>query len=177
MTALNESPTIAHSATGHRHAVLPTRCRSLRRRDCLALALFALTPLAEAASEARIVEIWKSPSCGCCREWMGAMRASGFEPRAVDIGNVAVRKGLGMPEKYGSCHTARVGGYVIEGHVPPREIQRLLRERPNALGVAVPGMPIGSAGMDGPAYKDRRDPYDVLLVLRDGSSTVYQSYR
>ena len=177
MTPLNQSPTIARSATGRRDAMLTTRRRSLRTRDCLALALLAVTPLAEAAVEAPAVEVWKSPSCGCCREWMGQMRASGFEPRAVDIGNAAVRKGLGMPEKYGSCHTARVGGYVIEGHVPPREIQRLLREQPNALGLAVPGMPIGSAGMDGPAYKGRRDPYDVLLVLRDGSSTVYQSYR
>ena len=105
------------------------------------------------------------------------MEAGGFEIQYFDIGNVAVRRGLGMPQQYGSCHTARVAGYVLEGHVPLREVRRLLAEKPPALGLAVPGMPVGSAGMDGPAYGGRRDPYDVLLVQRDGSATVFQSYR
>ncbi len=82
-----------------------------------------------------------------------------------------------MPRHLGSCHTARVDGYVIEGHVPAREIHRLLRERPKALGLAVPGMPIGSPGMDGPEYGRRRDAYDVLLVAADGSTLVYQHYQ
>ena len=82
-----------------------------------------------------------------------------------------------MPIKFGSCHTARIGGYTIEGHVPAREIQRLLQEKPKAVGLAVPGMPVGSPGMDGPAYGQRKDPYDVILVKADGSSTVYKSYR
>jgi len=77
----------------------------------------------------------------------------------------------------GGCHTGVVGGYAVEGHVPAREIQRLLREKPKAVGLAVPGMPIGSPGMDGPAYGGRRDPYDVLLVQADGRASVYQRYR
>jgi Cu/Ag efflux protein CusF len=87
-----------------------------------------------------------------------------------------MRQRLGLPTKFASCHTALIDGYVIEGHVNVSEIQRLLRERPKALGLAVPGMPVGSPGMDGPAYGNRRDPYDVLLVQKDGSSRSYQSY-
>ncbi len=82
-----------------------------------------------------------------------------------------------MPVKYGSCHTAKVDGYVIEGHVPAKEIRRLLKERPAALGLSVPEMPIGTPGMDGPEYGGQVDPYDVLLVRRDGTATVYQAYK
>ncbi len=81
-----------------------------------------------------------------------------------------------MPQKYGSCHTALVQGYVIEGHVPAEDIRRLLKERPDALGLAVPSMPLGSPGMDGPAYGGRRHPYQVLLVQKDGSAQVFNSY-
>ena len=84
---------------------------------------------------------------------------------------------LGIPQKYGSCHTAQIGGYAIEGHVPASDIQRLLREAPQAIGLAAPGMPVGSPGMDGPAYGGRKDAYDVLLIGKSGSSTVYQSHR
>ena len=84
---------------------------------------------------------------------------------------------LGMPSRYGSCHTASIEGYAIEGHVPVREIRRLLEERPQAVGISVPGMPRGSPGMDGPMYGDVKDPYDVLLIGRDGEATVFQSYR
>ena len=99
-----------------------------------------------------LVEVWKDPSCGCCQDWLAHMQANGFELRSYDTGNVAVRQRLGVPAKLGSCHTARVDGYAIEGHVPASEVQRLLRERPPALGLVVPGMPIGSPGMDTPAY-------------------------
>lgn len=122
------------------------------------------------------LEVWKSPTCGCCKDWIAHLTDNGFAVSANDTGNTAARVRLGMPEQFASCHTAKVGGYVIEGHVPARDIQRLLREKPKALGLAVPGMPIGSPGMDGPAYKGRKDPYDVLLVLADGSSRVFQSY-
>ncbi|MDP3287999.1 MAG: DUF411 domain-containing protein, partial [Methyloversatilis sp.] len=81
------------------------------------------------------------------------------------------------PVEFGSCHTARVGEYVLEGHVPASDVRRLLMEKPKALGLAVPAMPIGSPGMDGPEYKGRKDPYDVLLVQRDGAASVYRSYR
>jgi hypothetical protein len=84
---------------------------------------------------------------------------------------------LGLPAKFGSCHTAQVGGYVIEGHVPAREVKRLLREKPVAVGLAVPGMPIGSPGMEMRGeMAGARDTFDVVLVARDGSSRVYESY-
>ena len=136
--------------------------------------LRAATPAARASTT---VEVWKAPDCGCCKDWMAHLKTNGFEVVAHDTGNAAMRQRLGLPTRLGSCHTARVGGYVIEGHVPAREIQRLLRERPLALGLAVPGMPIGSPGMDGPEYKGRKDPYDVLLVQADGNTRVFQSYR
>ena len=88
-----------------------------------------------------------------------------------------VKDQYGVPDSLRTCHTAVVNGYVIEGHVPPEDIQRLLRERPALAGIGVAGMPIGSPGMDGPAYGGKKDPYDVVLVRRDGSAAVYQSYR
>ncbi len=82
-----------------------------------------------------------------------------------------------MPVKYGSCHTAKIGKYVIEGHVPADDIKRMLKEGPDAIGLAVPGMPVGSPGMDGEIYGERRDAYDVLIVDSDGSARVFNSYR
>jgi len=150
----------------------------LQRRECIA-ALAALTLAAPraGAQSAPVVEVWKSPTCGCCKDWVRHLEANGFKVRTNDDGNTDQRAALGMPLKYGSCHTARVGGYAIEGHVPAREIQRLLKDKPAAVGLAVPAMPVGSPGMDGPEYGGRRDPYDVLLVRRDGSADVYRSYR
>jgi len=133
------------------------------------LAVWAAEPVGE-------VQVWKDPSCGCCKDWIAHMQASGFPVRVHEQGNNAARSRLGLPRQYGSCHTALVGGYVVEGHVPVADIQRLLRERPQALGLAVPGMPIGSPGMDGPAYGGRRNPYQVLLIGKDGSARVFNSY-
>jgi hypothetical protein len=82
-----------------------------------------------------------------------------------------------MPVQFGSCHTAQINGYVIEGHVPAKEIKRLLAEKPKVLGLAVPAMPLGSPGMDGPEYKGKKDPYDVLVISLNGASSVYQAYR
>ena len=130
-----------------------------------------------AAIDPMAVEVWKDPSCGCCGDWIDHMQKNGFKVTTHDVGNNAVRKRLGLPEKYGSCHTALVGGYVVEGHVPADDVKRLLKEKPQALGVAVPGMPVGSPGMDGPVYGGRRDAYDTVLVLRDGTSRVFQSHR
>jgi len=150
---------------------------SLGRRGTLLLPLLAfMMPSAMAATQTR-VEVWKGPTCGCCHDWMAHLRANGFVVTAHDDGNTEARARLGMPLRFGSCHTALVDGYAIEGHVPARDIQRLLRERPRAVGLAVPAMPVGSPGMDGPAYRGRQDPYDVLLIARDGTSTVFQSYR
>ena len=148
----------------------------LRRREWLAAAL-CLPWVAQAAPPALPpMEVWKDPSCGCCKDWVAIVEQAGFPVRVFETGNNAMRAQLGMPVKLGSCHTARVAGYAIEGHVPVREIQRLLREKPQAIGLTVPGMVVGSPGMDGPAYKGRKDPYAVLLVLPNGQTTVYQKY-
>lgn len=122
------------------------------------------------------IDVWKDPNCGCCNDWIAHLKDNGFTVNAIDRGNNAARIRLGMPQKFASCHTALVQGYVIEGHVPAADILRLLKERPQALGLAVPGMPVGSPGMDGTAYAGRRDPYQVLLVQKDGSSKVFSSY-
>lgn len=151
----------------------------LRRREAvLTLAGLALSaaPRGFAAAKPR-VGVWKSPNCGCCRDWIAHLQANGFAVTAFDAGNTDVRAQFGMPLQYGACHTGRIDGYALEGHVPAREVHRLLREKPQALGLAVPAMPLGSPGMDGPEYGARRDPYDVLLVQRDGKASVYQSYR
>jgi len=123
------------------------------------------------------VQVWKDPNCGCCQDWIEHLRQNGFDTVVFDEGNAAARARLGMPRQFGSCHTALVQGYVIEGHVPAADIARLLKERPIALGLAVPGMPIGSPGMDGAVYGGRRDPYDVLLVQRNGAHAVFRAYR
>ena len=147
-----------------------------RRDAALALAALALTPVAFAASPGVPLEVWKDPSCGCCQDWVTHMEANGFVVKVHDTGNNAVRAQLRIDRKYGSCHTAVVGGYAIEGHVPAREVKRLLKERPAAIGLAAPGMPVGSPGMDGEVYGGRRDEYSVMLLARDGSASVYQKY-
>ena len=146
-----------------------------RRHLVAAVCLLPLSGVWAAPTPA-LMEVWKDPNCGCCKDWIALVEQAGFTVRVFDTGNNGARAKLGMPAKLGSCHTARIHGYVIEGHVPVREIQRLLREKPKALGLAVPGMPVGSPGMDGPVYAGRKDPYDVLLVQADGSSVVYKSY-
>lgn len=153
-------------------------CTLLNRRQILSSALLLLPITGALAASARpLVEVWKDPSCGCCKDWVSILQANEFEVRVHEISNADMRARLGIPVKLGSCHTATVAGYAIEGHVPVREIERLLRDKPKAVGLTVPGMTIGSPGMDGPAYGGRKDPYDVLIVLADGSSSVYQSYR
>jgi hypothetical protein len=138
-----------------------------------ALPAWAATPAANALP---VLQVWKDPSCGCCKDWVSYLQRDGFQVQLFETGNTAVRKRLGLPDKYASCHTALIGGYVVEGHVNAREIRRLLAEKPKAIGLSVPGMPVGSPGMDGPVYGGRKDPYDVMLVLPDGSGRVYQSY-
>ena len=143
----------------------------------ISLLLIPAAAQAQARSDAPLVEVWKSPTCGCCKDWIAHMEANGFRTLVHDTGNTAVRGRLGIDMKYGSCHTARVDGYAIEGHVPAADIRRLLKERPKAIGLAVPGMPIGSPGMDGPEYNGRKDPYDVLLIATDGNASVFQPHR
>ena len=130
----------------------------LNRRIWLVVALTFPFTAAATQLQTNLVEVWKDPNCGCCKDWVTTLEKSGFSVRVFGNGNKAIRAQLGMPAKLGSCHTARIGGYVIEGHVPVREIRRLLREQPKAIGLTVPGMVVGSPGMDGPVYKGRKDP-------------------
>jgi len=126
--------------------------------------------------QAPLIEVWKSPTCGCCKDWIAHVQASGFGVEVNETGNTAARARLGIAERFGSCHTAVVGGYAIEGHVPAADIRRLLAERPAAIGLAVPGMPVGSPGMDGPEYKGRKDAFNVLLLRADGTAAVFRRY-
>jgi hypothetical protein len=147
-----------------------------RRNLLIGLASAALLPATSWGHEAPLIEVWKSPSCGCCNDWITHLRTSGFRVKSYDTGNAPKRAELGMPAKLASCHTAKIDDYVIEGHVPAREIQRLLKESPKALGLSVPGMPLGSPGMDGEAFDHKTEPYNVLLVLHNGTTSVFQAY-
>ena len=120
------------------------------------------------ANDENLIEVWKSPTCGCCKDWIIHLETNGFKVVYYDTGNNRVRHQVGMPRKYGSCHTAIIGDYVIEGHVPASDILKLIDLQSKAIGLSVPGMPIGSPGMDGPEYKGRKDPFDVLLVTEKG---------
>ncbi|MCF8149315.1 MAG: DUF411 domain-containing protein [Sulfuritalea sp.] len=135
----------------------------------LATAAVSSTVFAQGATR---VEVYKSPSCSCCGGWVEHMRENGFEVTSHDVDDVAAeRKKLGMPEQLGSCHSAKIDGYVIEGHVPAADIRRLLKEKPRAIGLAVPGMVPSSPGMNGP-----KTAYDTLLVGRDGKTRVFAKH-
>ncbi|PKO35911.1 MAG: metal-binding protein [Betaproteobacteria bacterium HGW-Betaproteobacteria-7] len=138
------------------------------------LTLFALGAVANLpASAAEAVDVYKSPYCGCCEKWVEHLRQAGFAVRTHDVNDVpAARQRLGMPERLGSCHTAKVAGYVVEGHVPAADIQRLLKEKPQAVGLAVPSMPPGSPGMESP----KPVPYNTLLVRTGGEITVFAKH-
>ena len=125
---------------------------------------------AVAAVPAMAMTVYKSPTCGCCSAWVDHVRDAGFEVTVVDTTNLEpIKRRYGILPGHGSCHTATVGGYVIEGHVPAADIRRLLRERPDIAGLAVPGMPVGSPGMEGPLAQ----AYEVLTFTRDGAAAVY----
>ena len=148
---------------------------SMKRRlligSITAVPLLQMLPARAAASK---VHVYKNPSCGCCTAWVEHLKTAGF---AVDVtetdDTAAVRKRHGMPERLAGCHTGVVEGYVLEGHVPAADVKRLLAAKPQAVGLAVPGMPVGSPGME---YGDRKDPYKVILVDRKGRETVFASY-
>lgn len=122
-------------------------------------------------ADAPVLTVYKSPTCGCCSTWATYMGRQGFRVETVETADLAaVRDSLGVPGDLSACHTATVGGYTVEGHVPADQIRRLLAEKPDARGIAVPGMPIGSPGME---QGDTRQPYDVLLVHDSGEATVF----
>jgi hypothetical protein len=125
---------------------------------------------AAAAKPVATATVYKSPTCGCCAKWNEHMRTSGFAVTSNDEPDMAaVKDKHGVPQKLRSCHTALVGGYVIEGHVPADVIRKLLRERPAVVGIAAPGMPNGSPGMEGPT----KDTYQILTFDKTGATTVY----
>jgi hypothetical protein len=118
------------------------------------------------------VVVYKSATCGCCKLWVEHLSKAGFAVKANDVDNMQpVKERVGVPYGMGSCHTAEVGGYFVEGHVPAEDVKRLLRERPSAKGLTVPGMPAGSPGMEVPSGEVQ--PYEVLLVAKDGSTSVF----
>ena len=120
------------------------------------------------------ITVYKTATCGCCGVWVTHLRENKFTVKVVEVDSTAEhQKKYGVTTALRSCHTAIVGGYTIEGHVPATEIQRLLKEKPKAKGLAVPGMPVGSPGME---IGTRRDPYAVLLFDSAGKTTVYRQY-
>ena len=128
------------------------------------------------AAPASRIEVFKSPTCGCCSAWVEHMAKSGFSVEARNLDQEALwalKARSGIRSELASCHTAFVNGYFVEGHVPAADVERLLAERPAALGLTVPGMPIGSPGME---MGDQREPYDSLLVLQDGTTRIFQSH-
>jgi len=117
------------------------------------------------------IAVYKDPNCGCCGQWVGHLRAAGFSVEVHDAEDlVRIKADAGIPDNLQSCHTAMIDGYVIEGHVPAADIRRLLSERPAAKGLAVPGMPVGSPGMEQGAA---REPYNVILLQNDRSGTIF----
>lgn len=130
-------------------------------------------PLLAGAAAAPVIEVYKNEGCGCCEGWIEHLKTNGFAVKAHNVADTSsYREKFGIPPELGSCHTGLVQGYAIEGHVPAREIKRLLAERPDAKGLAVLAMPIGSPGMEG----NRSDPYDVVLIQAGGRRSVYQHY-
>jgi len=153
--------------------------RNTRRQLLLALGALPLAGLAQAAPPSAAlppVEVWKEPTCGCCKDWIAHMEANGFKVFVNTGGTQAAKQRLGIPQNMASCHTAKVGGYALEGYVPAKDIKRLLRDKPDAIGLAAPGMPIGSPGMDTPAYNGKKNPYNVMLIAKNGKHSVYQKY-
>lgn len=127
-----------------------------------------------ASADGTRMVVYKTPTCGCCRAWVDHVQAAGFAVEVRDMPDVApVKHEHGLPGHLASCHTAIVDGYVVEGHVPADVIRRMLRERPQVAGIAVPGMPMGSPGMEVPG--GRKDPYDIIAFSRDGKVSVYET--
>ena len=143
----------------------------------LCLVVLGASPaLAASDSGSHTIEVWKSATCECCGKWVEHLKANGFavtvnaaEPTALH----RLKVQAGITSKLASCHTAKIDGYVIEGHVPATDIERLVAEKPEAIGLIVPGMPVGSPGMEQGATSE---PYDVLLLKKDGTTQVFASH-
>ena len=145
----------------------------ITRRNFILAALAAVAAPHASAGARPMVEVWRGQYCGCCNAWVKHLHANGFATRVHMVADTtAARSAAGIPQALASCHTAKVGGYALEGHVPAREIRRLLAERPRAIGLAVPAMPAGTPGMESAG----KGPYEVLLVKKNGATSVYQRY-
>jgi hypothetical protein len=130
-----------------------------------------LLGLSVAVQAGGTISVYKTPTCGCCQEWVAHLEANGFEVSTYDMADLRSMKSMaGARPQHAPCHTALVDGYVVEGHVPAPDIQRLLNERPDIVGISVPGIPIGSPGME---HGDRRDNFAVISLEKDGSTNVF----
>jgi hypothetical protein len=141
----------------------------------LTVMMFAAQP-AFSSETATSIEVWKSPDCACCGGWADHMRKNGYDVKINDTASgvlAKIKRQAGLGPDLQSCHTAKAGGYVIEGHVPAEDVERLLAEKPDAIGLTVPGMPLGSPGMD---FGSDKEPYEVLLVKKDGSTEVFAKH-
>ncbi len=148
---------------------------TMTRRSLLtlipAIGLTLSMPTLALQSRGTPIRVHKTPWCGCCGGWVEHLRRSGFEPAVVEHDDLTpVARRLGVPDGLRSCHTAEIGGYFVEGHVPAADIRRLLAQRPSARGITVPGMPVGSPGME---QGGRRQPYRTILVDRSGAAHVF----
>ncbi len=133
-----------------------------------------LTAGRTSAASRRAIKVYKSPYCGCCGAWTKILARAGYDPEVVDMNDLApVKRSAGVPANLESCHTAFIDGYVVEGHVPVAAIDKMLAERPEIVGLSVPGMPIGSPGMPGPDP----EPFSVIEFAADGRQAVYMSFR
>ena len=140
------------------------------RRPALFLFAAAAAFISTAANAAQLT-VHKSPYCGCCAKWIEHVEKHGFTVKVIDREDMAaVKKRLGVPDELASCHTTQVAGYFVEGHVPAADIKRLLAQKPKAVGIAVPGMPAGSPGMDAGG---KAQPYATIFVRRDGTTSVF----
>jgi hypothetical protein len=134
----------------------------------------AVRVLPAGAADGPTIEVWKSATCGCCRAWVKHLQDAGFNVRVTELEDVApIKRQFKVPPELSSCHTALVDGYVVEGHVPAADIMRMLKERPKIKGIYLPGMPVGSPGMEGP----NGDKYDVLALDDAGKVTVFATHQ
>ena len=143
---------------------------STRRQFIGQLAMVVAVGPALATEKSPLIQVYKSPTCGCCSKWVDHMRYAGFEVEASNVRDVGVyKREYGLPPQLASCHTGIVEGYVVEGHVPADDVIRVLKEKPAIKGIAVPGMPIGSPGMEGP----NPDRYETLSFDANGEIEVF----
>jgi hypothetical protein len=149
----------------------------MRSRFIAAIAVFAAataTIVAQTKPSPTPLVVYKTATCGCCAKWVEHMEANGFNARVVNVDDTSgERAKAGVPARLGSCHTAIAGGYAIEGHVPAADVKRVLREKPAIAGLAAPGMPAGSPGMDVP----NSPPFDVIAFDKNGNTRVYATHR